>query len=172
MTTMRWVVVIAMCLLHYVVAYTTLSNEALKRVAKQTDTNTTALLTPLLVKRVPGTPEHAQVQAFIVHHFRSLGWQVEEDAFEAPTPLGTVPMKNIIVTSGEGTPGLVLAAHYDSKLYEEFEFLGATDSAAPCAMLLQLATQLPAGASVRFIFFDGEEAFVSWTATDSIYGAR
>lgn len=26
--------------------------------------------------------------------------------------------------------------------------------------------------SLMFIFFDGEEAFVQWTATDSIYGAR
>lgn len=26
--------------------------------------------------------------------------------------------------------------------------------------------------SLMFIFFDGEEAFVHWTATDSIYGAR
>jgi len=25
---------------------------------------------------------------------------------------------------------------------------------------------------VKFIFFDGEEAFISWTSTDSIYGAR
>lgn len=28
------------------------------------------------------------------------------------------------------------------------------------------------GVSLRFIFFDGEEAFVDWTETDSIYGAR
>jgi glutaminyl-peptide cyclotransferase len=26
--------------------------------------------------------------------------------------------------------------------------------------------------TLQLIFFDGEEAFVSWTATDSIYGAR
>lgn len=26
--------------------------------------------------------------------------------------------------------------------------------------------------SIMFVFFDGEEAFVQWTATDSIYGAR
>jgi glutaminyl-peptide cyclotransferase len=26
--------------------------------------------------------------------------------------------------------------------------------------------------SLKFIFFDGEEAFVQWSATDSIYGAR
>ena len=28
------------------------------------------------------------------------------------------------------------------------------------------------GVSLRFLFFDGEEAFRDWTATDSIYGAR
>ena len=26
--------------------------------------------------------------------------------------------------------------------------------------------------TLQFIFFDGEEAFVNWTPTDSIYGAR
>ena len=26
--------------------------------------------------------------------------------------------------------------------------------------------------SLKFIFFDGEEAFKTWTSTDSIYGAR
>jgi hypothetical protein len=26
--------------------------------------------------------------------------------------------------------------------------------------------------SLQFIFFDGEEAFVQWSSTDSIYGAR
>jgi len=26
--------------------------------------------------------------------------------------------------------------------------------------------------SLQLVFFDGEEAFVEWTATDSIYGAR
>ena len=26
--------------------------------------------------------------------------------------------------------------------------------------------------TLQLIFFDGEEAFVDWTATDSIYGAR
>ncbi|KAG6868819.1 hypothetical protein C0993_009701 [Termitomyces sp. T159_Od127] len=74
-------------------------------------------------------------------------------------------------------------------------FVGATDSAAPCAMMLDLAEALnplldarkqrqDAGdlsddededvldTTLQLVFFDGEEAFVSWTATDSIYGAR
>ena len=28
------------------------------------------------------------------------------------------------------------------------------------------------GVSLRLIFFDGEEAFQQWTATDSLYGSR
>ena len=35
-----------------------------------------------------------------------------------------------------------------------------------CFVLQRLDTTL------QLIFFDGEEAFVSWSATDSIYGAR
>jgi glutaminyl-peptide cyclotransferase len=72
------------------------------------------------------------------------------------------------------------------------QFLGATDSAAPCAMMLDLAEALNplldekkkqsetgfvddediADLTLQLVFFDGEEAFVSWTDTDSIYGAR
>lgn len=58
-------------------------------------------------------------------------------------------------------------------------FTGATDSAVPCAMLINLAQQmvdlLPSATpdvSLKFVFFDGEEAFKQWSSTDSIYGAR
>ena len=34
---------------------------------------------------------------------------------------------------------VVFACHYDSKQFDNFEFLGAVDSAVPCAMLLDLA---------------------------------
>lgn len=70
--------------------------------------------------------------------------------------------------------------------------MGATDSAAPCAFLLDLAEALDpllnerqerlengeeddedvAETTLQLVFFDGEEAFKDWTATDSIYGAR
>lgn len=63
-------------------------------------------------------------------------------------------------------------------------FLGAIDSAVPCAMLLRLSETLfhlfkSKGANesndslgLTFIFFDGEEAFVEWGPTDSLYGSR
>ena len=72
------------------------------------------------------------------------------------------------------------------------QFVGATDSAMPCAVILDLAEvldplldsrleRLESGmeddedvseTTLQLIFFDGEEAFEDWTATDSIYGAR
>lgn len=57
---------------------------------------------------------------------------------------------------------------------------GATDSAVPCTMMINLAKVMSpqltslkeANLSLMFIFFDGEEAFRQWGPTDSIYGAR
>jgi len=76
---------------------------------------------------------------------------------------------------------MVIACHYDSLIKPE-GFLGATDSAVPCAQMLNMAytmsrelkdqkSQKPE-LTLQFIFFDGEEAFVRWTSTDSIYGSR
>ena len=60
--------------------------------------------------------------------------------------------------------------------------MAATDSAVPCAMMLNAARELDLllaaqkkhnpEITLQLIFLDGEEAFVDWTDTDSIYGAR
>ncbi|XP_065715545.1 glutaminyl-peptide cyclotransferase-like protein isoform X5 [Patagioenas fasciata] len=61
------------------------------------------------------------------------------------------------------------------------EFVGATDSAVPCALLLELAAALDgplrqskdkARVTLQLLFLDGEEAFGAWSAADSLYGAR
>lgn len=59
-------------------------------------------------------------------------------------------------------PAIVLAAHYDSQI-QPTGFVGANDSAAGTAVVLETARRLartprPAGArEVRFVLFDGEE---------------
>lgn len=63
------------------------------------------------------------------------------------TPYGALPFTNIIATLNPSAKRrLVLACHYDSKYYPpQFhgrEFQGATDSAVPCAMMLELARAL------------------------------
>ncbi|KAG4086536.1 hypothetical protein H8356DRAFT_1434448 [Neocallimastix lanati (nom. inval.)] len=151
------------------------------------------LLTPLLVERVVGTESHKKVQEFIVNHFKGLQWEMEKDTFDAETPLGTKTFNNYIFTKNPlSERRIVLAAHYDSKYFKNEVFIGATDSAAPCAILMDIAESLnfalenhqkkierkegkeglKNSTTIQMIFFDGEEAFENWTNTDSIYGSR
>eukprot|EP01102_Stenamoeba_stenopodia_P020784 TRINITY_DN8232_c0_g1_i1.p1 TRINITY_DN8232_c0_g1~~TRINITY_DN8232_c0_g1_i1.p1 ORF type:complete len:345 (-),score=85.47 TRINITY_DN8232_c0_g1_i1:113-1147(-) len=140
----------------------------------------------IAVVRVPDTEQHTRVRRYIVSQLNSAGWKVEEDAFVDNTPMGKKTFTNIIATlppSGSPSPhkSIVIAAHYDSKYFKGFEFVAATDSAVPCALLLDIARWLPPLISsgqqqlkmgVQLIFFDGEEAFKDWTSTDSLYGSR
>jgi hypothetical protein len=173
------------------------------------------LLSPILVPRVPGTPGHASVQ----HHFISFvrnnlhpSWTLEWHNFTSTTPATgdrQVPFANLILRrdppwlaaaeSGEGkgpagrggggnVARLTLAAHYDS-LYRPEGFVGAVDSAVPCAVLMAVLKGVDAGLTrrweangegdgmeeekgVQVLFLDGEEAWVEWSETDSLYGAR
>lgn len=165
--------------------YSQLSDEALRKVAAMsTQVNELSvsgdLLSPLLVPRAAGTPENERVRDYIINYFNDLNWNVEVDSFTDETPFGPKQFSNIIVTKDtNATDHLVLAAHFDSKYFENFEFIGATDSAVPCAILMSLAKHLDpilathsGNTSLQLIFFDGEEAFVQWSDTDSTYGAR
>lgn len=70
------------------------------------------------------------------------GWTVELDKFKARTPKGILNMTNIIATLNPMADRyMVIACHYDSKLMD-FYFVGATDSAVPCAMMIYMAESL------------------------------
>lgn len=147
-----------------------------------------SFLTPLLVIRYPGSPGSLAVQEHIKTTLSSLGagWEVTEDKFVSGTPYGRLPFNNIIATLDPSAKRrLVLACHHDSKYYSpqwQREFHGATDSAVPCAMMLELARALDeelkaqkasgSDLTLQLIFFDGEEALFRWTASDSLYGSR
>ncbi len=69
----------------------------------------------------------------------SLGWDVEIVSSVQQTPRGPLPFHNVVATLDPSAPRrLVLACHYDS-LSKPKGFLGATDSAVPCAMMINLA---------------------------------
>lgn len=141
-----------------------------------------SVLDQILIPRVVGTPNHKKVGDYIVNQMRGLGWDVTENVFADQTPVfGKLNFRNIIAKlNPDADRYLVLACHYDSKYMREHAFVGATDSAVPCSMMINLAkvlsTQLQPfknnQLSLMFIFFDGEEAFRSWGPKDSIYGAR
>ena len=70
---------------------------------------------------------------------------------------------------------IAVAGHYDTKLFENIRFVGASDGGSSAAWLLEFArsTQgLKLENTLEFIFFDGEEAVVEWTDSDSVYGSR
>ncbi|CAL1274844.1 unnamed protein product [Larinioides sclopetarius] len=145
------------------------------------DFNTT--LDAILVPRVPNTEGHEQVRKYIFSEMQKLDWDVEEDVFTDRTPHGRKSFANIIATlNPHACRRLVIACHYDSLYNREYTFLGATDSAVPCAMMIHAAKMLQYALrmhkkkdnelTLQFIFFDGEEAFERWSRTDSLYGSR
>ncbi|KAL2171143.1 hypothetical protein VTG60DRAFT_3658 [Thermothelomyces hinnuleus] len=177
-----------------------------------------ALLAPILRPRVPGTPGHAAVQEHFAAFARDrlhAGWAAEWHNTTSATPATgdrAVPFRNLVLrrdppwttapapasgsasasASREGDVArLTLAAHYDS-LYRPEGFVGAVDSAVPCALLLFVARAVDAALTRRWeaaersgeaglegeekglqiLLLDGEEAWVEWSERDSLYGSR
>ena len=91
------------------------------------------------------TPNNTLVRNYIISTLCSLNWHVEQDPFEGETPFGIKKFVNIIATKDiRASRRVVLSAHYDSKYFAppNDHFVGATDSAFPCAVLLDLAESL------------------------------
>lgn len=111
-------------------------------------------------------------------------WDVAYDDFVQDTVVGKRTFSNIVAHFGAANHTarhLVLAAHYDSKLFENFEFLGACDSAVPVVMLLHLMKFVSRASlahpqlslpPITVLFLDGEEAFIDWKGSDNTYGSR
>merc|ERR1719369_1158492 len=139
-------------------------------------------LDAILIPRPVGSSNHDKVRQYITKTMRASGWNVEQDRFRDQTPLGQRQFTNIIATHDpRAARRLVIACHYDSKITPR-GFVAATDSAVPCAMMLNMAQtmkkylekkkQKKSNLTLQFIFFDGEEAFRTWSSTDSLYGSR
>jgi hypothetical protein len=74
-----------------------------------------------------------------------------------PVP-GHPGLRNVVGTLPGRAPAIVVGAHYDSE-YHPKGFVGANDSAAGTAAVVELARDLrsTSGREVRFVLFDGEE---------------
>ncbi|PYH93558.1 hypothetical protein BO71DRAFT_254351 [Aspergillus ellipticus CBS 707.79] len=186
-------------------AYQPISDDTLKSLPRPNDDfniHTGALLAPILRPRVPGTPGSTAVLNHFVDFFRTSlpDWNLEFQNSTSKTPVSKgkeVPFVNLIASrdppwASKGDVGrLTLTAHYDSK-YEPEGFIGAIDSAAPCAMIMHAVRSIDAALTkkwddmrvhgrtnpldeqegIQIMLLDGEEAFKTWTDTDSLYGAR
>jgi hypothetical protein len=134
--------------------------------------------------RVAGTPGARAARAYITKEMAALGLDVREQAFTTTTPLGAVDMVNLRVTlpgagagpsTGSGQGRLILAGHYDTKLFRDVTFVGANDGGSSAAFLIEMARVLKDRKNalpIELLFFDGEEAVVEWKGDDHTYGSR
>jgi len=127
--------------------------------------------------RVAGTPAGARAREYIVGALKKIaGVQVQVKAFDADTPHGRVSMANVIAVLPGRRPDVVMVAgHYDTKLFKQFQFVGANDGGSSTGFLLELARRLaarPRDYTYWLVWFDGEEAREAWTDRDSLYGSR
>ena len=127
--------------------------------------------------RPPGSAGIQQARTYITGQLKTLGLSPTEQAFDAQTPVGTMKMANVIVRlPGKRPERLIIAGHYDTKLFREFRFVGASDGGSSAAMLLELARVLKDRENpltIELVFFDGEEALLpDWGGTDHTYGSR
>jgi hypothetical protein len=172
------------------------------------------LLSPFLIPRVPGTPGHSLVQQHLTTFIRThlhpswtLEWHNTTSTTPATGPDVHVPFANLILrrdppwttttktdtTQKRGDVArLTLAAHYYS-LYRPEGFVGAVDSAVPCAVLMFVTRavdealtrrwegmvrdsegleDLEAEKGVQIMWFEVEDAWVEWSDADSLYGSR
>jgi glutaminyl-peptide cyclotransferase len=125
--------------------------------------------------RPPGSPGHAKVEQYILSKLK--GVDVEQDKFTAQTPIGKFPINNIIAKFPGRKDGIiVVAGHYDTNYPLPKAYVGANDGGSSTALLLALADQFRGkeldGYSVWLVWTDGEEAFVKWTDSDSLYGTK
>ena len=127
--------------------------------------------------RPSGTPANLKTRDYIKAQMAALGIKVTEQPFDGATPNGTVKMVNLIATiPGKSPDRIVLASHFDTKLFRNMRFVGASDAASSTAALIELGRVLKTRKELPFtyelLFLDGEEAVIEWQGNDNTCGSR
>ena len=127
--------------------------------------------------RPPGSDNIVRARAYIEEQLETFGWRVTEQEFSDQTPRGEMKFVNLVARFGTSAkPVFLLCSHYDTKIFDAFRFVGANDGGSSTGLLLELARVLSMqpdlANKIELVFFDGEEAFQDFSATDGIYGSR
>jgi glutaminyl-peptide cyclotransferase len=125
--------------------------------------------------RPAGSKNLEHSRGWILDRLHRAGVETEQDSFVAATPLGSIPMTNIVAKIPGARPAIIiLGGHYDTKRMAT-PFVGANDGGSSAAFLLEMArvlTQTNNKLTYWLVFFDGEEAIKSWPSIDGLYGSR
>lgn len=113
--------------------------------------------------RTPGSAAHAQVVDWMRSELSTAGW---DSRIQSAEMLGH-PIQNVIGYRGNEPPKIIIAAHYDSRMFADqdpdpFKQLepvpAANDGASGVAVLLELARVLPEDTvPIWLVFFDAED---------------
>jgi len=128
--------------------------------------------------RPPATKAIEATRNYLARELERCGWKVTRQTFKDPTPRGEVEFANLIATFGPGktAPDFLLCSHYDTKTFDTAVFVGANDGGSSTGLLLEMARVLALrpdlAGKVELVFFDGEEAYETFSPTDGLYGSR
>lgn len=139
-----------------------------------------AVETAKIVPRSSGTPGAEKTAAMIARTAKTFsGFRITVDSFQDLTPEGEKTFRNVIAElPGKSDDFLVIGAHYDTKKLESVpDFAGANDSGSGVGALLAMMKALAETGQIlpltlKFVFFDGEEALLNYTENDGFHGSR
>ncbi len=128
-------------------------------------------------ERPSGSEAIVQLRDWIVSQLKPLGGELSLDSFTGQTPVGPVPMANIVLKyPGSSGKAIAIAGHYDTKRIAMVHFVGANDAGSSTGFLIEFArvvSKMKHADDIYIVFFDGEEAVrTEWSDTDSRYGSR
>jgi hypothetical protein len=126
-----------------------------------------------------GSEAIEKARDYIEQQLRQSGWEITPQEFTDETPRGKAHFVNLIARfsgKAKGSPSFLLASHYDTKLFDTIQFVGANDAGSSTGLLLELARVLGKhpnlAKKIELVFFDGEEAYENFSDNDGLYGSR
>src|SRR3954447_5382162 len=127
--------------------------------------------------RPSGSPAIEQTRKYIKEQLAASGLTAVEQAWDDQTPIDKLHMVNLVVPiPGARKERIVIAGHYDTKLYRQFRFVGASDGGSSAAFLLEIARVLKGRKNpmtIEILFLDGEEpGLPEWGGGSNPYGSR
>jgi Zn-dependent M28 family amino/carboxypeptidase len=126
--------------------------------------------------RPSGSEALGRAASYITTQLQDYGLTADEQVFVAQTPNGTKQFRNVIgktrIQQGGPNRVIIIASHYDTKLFTNVTFVGANDGGSSTGTLLEIARVAADQPNLWFVFFDGEEAMVQYSDTDGLWGSK
>lgn len=115
---------------------------------------------------------------FIAKSAKDYGYEPETLVFTDRAADGEIEFRNVYAElPGASDRYIILASHFDTKkMPASTNFVGANDAGSSTGLLLEIMRLLKQskwqGPTIKFAFFDGEEALVRYGQFDGLHGSR